>query len=41
MQCSAIRISLFIYNTKEDINKLVYYLNKLENQPELVVNFLN
>jgi len=38
---AAVRISLFIYNTKEDINRLVYYLKKLEDQPELVVNFLN
>jgi len=38
---AAIRISLFIYNTKEEIDKLIYYLKKLEKQPELVVNFLN
>ena len=38
---AAIRISLFIYNNEEDINKLVYYLKKLEKQPKLVVDFLN
>src|SRR4051812_7639271 len=38
---SAIRISLFIYNNKEDIDKLIYYLKKLENQPELMLDFLN
>jgi len=38
---AAIRISLFVYNTKEDIDKLICYLKKLENQPELVINFLN
>ena len=38
---AAIRISLFVYNTKEDIDKLICYLKKLENKPELVINFLN
>jgi len=38
---AAIRISLFIYNNEEDINKLIYYLKKLEKQPKLVVDFLN
>jgi cysteine desulfurase/selenocysteine lyase len=38
---AALRISLFIYNNKKDIDKLIYYLKKLENQPELVVDFLN
>jgi len=37
---AAIRISLFIYNNKEDINKLVHCLKELENQPELI-DFLN
>jgi len=38
---AAIRISLFIYNNEEDINKLVHLLKKLEKQPKLVVDFLN
>src|SRR3954469_9890213 len=38
---SAIRISLFIYNNKEDIDKLIYYLKKLVNRPKLMVDFLN
>ena len=38
---ATIRISLFIYNNEEDINELVYCLKKLENQPNLVVDFLN
>ena len=38
---AAIRISLFIYNNKEDIDKLIYCLKKLEKHPKLVVDFLN
>jgi len=38
---AAVRISLFIYNTKEDIAKLIYYLKELEKHPQLVVDFLN
>jgi len=36
-----VRISLFIYNTKRDIDKLVYYLKKLEKRPELAADFFN
>jgi len=36
---AAIRISLFVYNDKKDIDKLIYYLKKIEKQPELVVDF--
>jgi cysteine desulfurase/selenocysteine lyase len=35
---AAIRISLFIYNTKEDINKLVYCLKNLVENPDLILN---
>src|SRR6185369_8604674 len=38
---TAIRISLFIYNNEEDIDKLVYYLKKLEKQPKLIIDFLS
>ncbi|MCE8162734.1 MAG: aminotransferase class V-fold PLP-dependent enzyme [Candidatus Moeniiplasma glomeromycotorum] len=34
---SAIRVSLFIYNTKKDIDKLIYYLKKIIQEPELLV----
>ena len=34
---AAIRISLFIYNTKEDIDKLIYHLKKIIKEPELLV----
>jgi len=37
---SAIRISLFIYNTKEDINKLIYYLKKIIAEPKLLVSLI-
>jgi cysteine desulfurase/selenocysteine lyase len=36
---AALRVSLFIYNTKKDIDKLIYHLKELENQPNLVVDF--
>jgi cysteine desulfurase/selenocysteine lyase len=36
---AAIRISLFIYNTKEDINKLVFHLKRIIKEPELSVFF--
>ncbi|CAJ0746939.1 20972_t:CDS:2, partial [Entrophospora sp. SA101] len=38
---AALRISLFIYNTKEDIDKLVSCLKKLSQNPHLIVNFVN
>jgi len=38
---AAIRISLFIYNSKEDIDKLMHCLKKLEKHPKLIVEFLN
>jgi cysteine desulfurase/selenocysteine lyase len=34
---SAIRISLFIYNTKEDIDKLIFHLKNVIKEPELLV----
>ena len=34
---SAIRISLFIYNTKEDIDKLIFHLKNIIKKPELLV----
>lgn len=34
---STIRISLFIYNTKNDVDKLIYYLKNIIKNPELLV----
>lgn len=34
---STIRISLFIYNTKEDIDKLIFHLKNIIKKPELLV----
>jgi cysteine desulfurase/selenocysteine lyase len=36
---AAIRISFFIYNNKEDIDKLIHYLRELESQPQLIIDF--
>lgn len=33
---SAIRISLFIYNDKEEVDKLIYHLKKIIEEPELL-----
>jgi len=38
---AAVRVSLFVYNTEKDIDKLAYYLKKLEKQPELAADFFN
>jgi cysteine desulfurase / selenocysteine lyase len=38
---AAIRISFLVYNTKKDIDKLVCCLEKLVENPNLIVNFLN
>jgi cysteine desulfurase / selenocysteine lyase len=35
---SAIRISLFIYNNKNDIKKLIYHLKKVIKEPELMID---
>lgn len=34
---SAIRISLFIYNAKDDIDKLIYHLKNIIKEPEILV----
>lgn len=34
---TAIRISLFIYNTREDINKLIFHLKRIIQEPKLLV----
>ncbi|CAJ0838463.1 12331_t:CDS:10 [Entrophospora sp. SA101] len=36
---SAVRISLFIYNTKDDIDKLICHLKKIKKEPELLTPF--
>jgi len=36
---SAIRVSLFIYNTTNDIDNLVYQLRILLKNPELIINY--
>jgi len=33
----AIRISLFIYNTKEEVNKLIFHLKRIIKEPKLLV----
>ncbi|CAG8447666.1 11324_t:CDS:2 [Racocetra fulgida] len=38
---AAVRISLFIYNTKEEIDKLVHCLKKLVENPDLIINVLD
>ncbi|KLL04649.1 MAG: cysteine desulfurase [Mycoplasmataceae bacterium RV_VA103A] len=38
---AAVRISLFIYNTKEEIDKLVYCLKELVENPDLIINVLD
>ena len=38
---AAIRISLFVYNNKKDVDELIHYLKKMEKQPELIADFLN
>ncbi|CAG8538933.1 6480_t:CDS:2, partial [Racocetra persica] len=38
---AAVRISLFIYNTKEEIDKLVYCLKELVENPDLIINALD
>jgi len=37
---SAIRISLFIYNTKKEIDKLIYHLKNIIKDPKLLVPLL-
>jgi cysteine desulfurase / selenocysteine lyase len=37
---SAIRISLFIYNNKDDIKKLIYYLKKVIKEPKLLIDLV-
>jgi len=34
---SAIRISFFIYNTKDDIDKLIFSLKNIIKKPELLI----
>ncbi|CAG8761180.1 26510_t:CDS:2, partial [Racocetra persica] len=38
---AAVRISLFIYNTKEEIDKLVCCLKELVENPDLIINVLD
>ena len=35
---SAIRISLFIYNNEDDVDKLIFHLNNIIKEPELLIN---
>lgn len=34
---SSIRLSLFVYNTKDEVDKLVYYLKNIIKNPELLI----